>query len=137
MFLSHELTKLKMGTRALHITATTPLDLYTMGAPIEGILSDGTARPLSHHNGDDRCLSAHYDGLFCFFQARHGITIGYHGPLGFPVPGHLADIHPSLKWDARLAGITPSCNKEGALLSLASAFLELSVHQTCPPIVPR
>ena len=49
MFLSHELTKLKMGTRALHITATTPLDLYTMGAPIEGILSDGTARPLSHH----------------------------------------------------------------------------------------
>ncbi len=94
-----------MGTRVLYTTVT-PLDLYTMGAPVKGILSDGTARPLSRYpsvaaGAFPRITTA------CYFQARHGITIGYLEPLGFPVPGHLAGIHPSLKRDARLAGITP------------------------------
>ena len=43
------------------------------------------------HSG--RCLSARYDGPRG--RARHGITIRPRGRVGFPVPGHLAGIHPS------------------------------------------
>ena len=91
-------------SRAHGATPRAPPNLYTMGAPVEGILSDGTARPLSHHpevaaGAFPRVTTA--PAGFRPAGARHGITIGRTGPprgrqpLGFPVPGHLAGTHPS------------------------------------------